>query len=330
MLPNVGADAHRRGVRQCSFTKALILAIVLATPLALLGQQAPASASVSVEMRIHELIDADRAEPLTIHYGLQAAAREHSRYMASRGSLSHENADARVNSAPPDPAEGDGAPDNGFPVAAWCENVTYSVGRSEAEAPGQLYAQWKRSGAHYRCLMDTSRNVGAVGIYYDGQSWWATFIAEVDETPPGGGTRTKPKPAETKPTPEARAAPASTGEPESEPKVENDDAQDDDVAPPPESSPTNAVGASAAPTSESDSRTTAEPSRAPHAEEPDAAAVDDRPVAAEDAPFAGAVHRATAPSDPPLAIGWQEVLGVAGVLSVASFLLKRRWVVAPT
>jgi hypothetical protein len=34
-------------------------------------------------------------------------------------------------------------------------------------------------------MQDTSLNVGAVGIYYDGNTWWATFIAMIDNTPPG-------------------------------------------------------------------------------------------------------------------------------------------------
>ena len=335
MLPIGPPGAHRRWVpvrNDCErakrgasgIRKALVLAMVVAAPLAFLSSPS-ASASVSVEMRIHELIDADRAEPLTIHRGLQAAARDHSRHMAMDGGLSHENADARVNSAPPDPPEGDGAPDNGFPVARWCENVTYSIGRSESEAGDQLYAQWKRSGAHYRCLMDTSRNVGAVGIYYDGESWWATFIAEEDATPPGGGTSPNTKPAEAKPTPEPRPAPAATDRPEA--KTETDD--ESDVSTTPASAPPISVEASAPPSSDQEPAGSAEPSREPVAEEPEAQPVE-RPVAEQDAPFAGSVTRATAASrDPPLAIGWQEVAGVAGVLSVASYLLKRRWVLVP-
>lgn len=323
MLPIGRPGAHRRCV---PLRKALVLAVVVAAPLALL-RPAPASASVSVEMRIHELIDADRSEPLTIHRGLQAAARQHSQNMAMDGGLSHENADARVNSAPPDPPEGDGAPDNGFPVARWCENVTYSIGRSESEAGDQLYAQWKRSGAHFRCLMDTSRNVGAVGVFYDGESWWATFLAEEDATPPGGGTSPNTKPTEAKPTPEPRAAPAATERPQTKAETDDDESQPSMA---PASAPPVRVEASAPSSSDVEPTGSAEPSREPVVEEPDARPVE-RPVADEDAPFAGSVTRASAASrDPPLAIGWQEVAGVAGVLSVASYLLKRRWVLVPT
>ena len=139
-----------------------------------------------VEERVVALINAQRTDRLVVHYGLLSAARNHSADMAREGGLSHEGADERVNSAPPDPGEFNGAPDDGFGVAAWCENVTYTVGTSEAEAPQRIFDQWNRGGAHQRCMMDTSRNVGAVGVYYDGQSWWATFIAEEDATPPGG------------------------------------------------------------------------------------------------------------------------------------------------
>ena len=321
-----GHDCERGERGASGIRRALVAAVVVAAPLVLLAPR-NADASVSVEMRIHELIDADRAEPLTIHYGLQAAAREHSRYMASEGSLNHDNADARVNAAPPDPPEGNGAPDDGFPIAKWCENVTYSIGRTESEAPDQLYAQWKRSGAHYRCLMDTSRNVGAVGIYYDGESWWATFLAEVDETPPGGA-KPKPKPAEPKPTPAMNVAPAATTAPD----------RDADEAPRTSARPSEApdarepaVAASAVPSSDPNaSQGSAAPSAAPA--EQDATAripVDvDPSVAGADSPFAGTVHRAQR-GDRPIGLGWQEVLGVAGVLSVASLLLKKRWVLAP-
>ena len=85
------------------------------------------SAAPTVEDRIIALINAERAERLSVHWGLLAAARNHSQNMAREGGLSHEGADERVNSAPPDPGEFNGAPDDGFAVAAWCENVTYTV-----------------------------------------------------------------------------------------------------------------------------------------------------------------------------------------------------------
>lgn len=323
-----GDDCERAKRGASGIRKALVLAMVVAAPLALL-QVRTADANVSVEMRIHELIDADRTEPLTIHHGLQAAAREHSRYMASEGSLNHDNADARVNAAPPDPPEGNGAPDDGFPVAKWCENVTYSIGRSESEAPDQLYAQWKRSGAHYRCLMDTSRNVGAVGIYYDGQSWWATFLAEVDETPPGGQNPapTQSKPTESKRTPTPRAAPEATNVP---------DAERDEGRPhaPPSSAPDEpepAAAASAPPPSDPRPSAPAPPLELPaERDEPARIAVDVDPSLADaDTPFAGTVRHGRT-GDRRIGVGWQEVLGVAGVLSVASLLLRKRWVLAPS
>jgi hypothetical protein len=167
----------------------------------------PVQAMDSIESQVFGFINGARSSRLIEHSGLLAAARAHSQGMASRGGLDHNDADARVMSAPPDPAEGNGAPDDGFATAAWCENVTYTTGVSASEAPRRIYEQWHRSGAHDRCMMNTGKNVAAVGVYYDGSSWWATFIAEVDRTPPGGGGA----------QPAQRPAPAPAAKPKAKP-----------------------------------------------------------------------------------------------------------------
>ncbi|MGH7859855.1 MAG: CAP domain-containing protein, partial [Candidatus Binatia bacterium] len=94
------------------------------------------------------LIDSVRSSSLVVHSGLQAAAREHSRGMASRGGLDHDGAQQRVMGASPDPGEAGGAPDDGFDPYGWCENVTYVDYGTEAEAPRHIFEQWRRSARH--------------------------------------------------------------------------------------------------------------------------------------------------------------------------------------
>ncbi len=160
---------------------------VLIACIAIVGALSPAKAQAGdIESEVMAKINAVRGSGLAVHSGLLNAARSHSMQMASRG-LNHDGADERVNSAAPDPAEGNGAPDDGFPVASWCENVTYVNYGSEGDAASNIFKQWRNSGAHNACMTNANKNVGAVGVYWDGSTWWATFIAEVDRTPPGGG-----------------------------------------------------------------------------------------------------------------------------------------------
>src|SRR5689334_21887936 len=101
---------------------------------------APARASSwDVEAKVTELLNHDRSKPLVLHGGLLEDARSHSAEMSRNGGLDHDNADERVNDSAPDPPEANGAPDDGFGVAAWCENVTYSVGTTEDVAAQRIY-----------------------------------------------------------------------------------------------------------------------------------------------------------------------------------------------
>ena len=162
-----------------------------------------------MESQVFSLINGERSKPLIEHAGLLSAAQAHSQQMAMTGGLNHDGADERVANAPPDPAEANGAPDDGFGRAAWCENVTYSNGFPESQVAQRLFNQWRNSAPHQACMTNSSKNVGAVGIYYDGTTWWATFIAEVDSTPPGGSRPAPPPPApKTTTAPGASAAPA--------------------------------------------------------------------------------------------------------------------------
>jgi len=190
----------------------LLLLAAVSVPFLLPGV-ANAQSQPSMESQVFAKINAARSKKLILHRGVHSVAWRHSADMASRGGLSHANADARISNAAPDPAEANGAPDDGY-GRDWCENVTYVNFGTEAEAAGRIYEAWRRSGAHHRCMQDATLNTGAVGIYWDGSTWWATFIAYLDHTPPGTApavapTAPKQKPAVTQP-PAAAPAPQET------------------------------------------------------------------------------------------------------------------------
>ena len=279
-----------------------------------------------VEDRVVALINAQRTDRLVVHYGLLSAARNHSADMAREGGLSHEGADERVNSAPPDPGEFNGAPDDGFGVAAWCENVTYTVGTSESEAPQRIFDQWNRGGAHQRCMMDTTRNVGAVGVYYDGQSWWATFIAEKDATPPGAPATPKPKPAvpadeQKTPRPERTAAPSGD-------TSSDDDASSARASSEPAPSAVMVIATPAADATRDEDGASREPTDDEAAADVTASPVA-RELAPERAPVPVIAENAAVPVMPRPGIGWPELAAVVGVLSLATVLLRRSLVRPP-
>jgi hypothetical protein len=266
------------------------------------------SADPSIEAQVMAKIRASRPGGLIQHAGLHAVARQHSMYMSNSGRMSHDNADQRITNAPPDPFETNGAPDDGVPPAAWCENVTYSTGHPASEVAQRLYSQWQGSGAHARCMRDTSRNVGAVGVHYDGTTWWATFVATTDKTPPGA-----PKPQKTSPPAPAPAAsdesdtPAATTEPQtnSAPVSEN-------TSPASESTPAGAADASAPVAEEATDEAKAEASAAP-----------ERPADLPTLPT-GAETFVPEPVAAEMGYGWQELAAVGAVLAIASFIVRRR------
>ena len=255
-----------------------------------------------------QMINGARSSSLALHSGLLDAARGHSHEMALRGGLDHDGADERVRNATPDPFETNGAPDDGFPVAAWCENVTYSMATAESEAAQKIYSQWHTSAPHERCMKDTGMNVAAVGIYYDGQTWWATFIAEVDNTPPGGAP---PKPApSTADHPHTTTAPSATTAADPDPVAT--------VAPSPVGLITNVEPG---PSQTSSDDAAAEPEPAPRViveAAPDGRATTSAPAHSYAAPITRRF-----PLSPPLGYGWPELLAVSGVLGVATLFMRR-------
>jgi uncharacterized protein YkwD len=293
----------------CTFAMVLAVSIFTAT--------SPASATApSVEAQVMSMINAERTERLVVHSGLLVAARAHSWDMSREGGLSHEGADERVNTAPPDPAEGNGAPDDGFPIASWCENVTYtSIANSESEAAKQLFQQWNKGGAHHRCMMETERNVGAVGVYYDGESYWATFIAEIDTTPPGGSPPPA-KPAETKPKPDDKPAAIASAAPRDVTEAADGEGTDappaasvvDDVTADP-----NEMTQDAASSSEAHAPTSPDPQREESASPEHS-----------DGSDVTRVNVLSAPLEPvDQTFGWREIVAVVGVLLLASWILRR-------
>jgi len=182
--------------------KRWILSVLM---LALVGTglvASPAKASATtdyIEGRVLQLINQGRAgqgkTAEVMHSGLRSKARAHSSYQASIRSLTHNGFSTRVNTAAPDPAESNGAPDGGFTGAA-CENVAYyypgSAGASADQVAQWFYNAWYNSSGHRNCMFDVwnyKLNAAGTGIYLDSRGyWWATFISARDLTPPSSGT----------------------------------------------------------------------------------------------------------------------------------------------
>jgi hypothetical protein len=160
-----------------------ILPVLLLTAGLLLP--AKSASADDVESQVFAMINAGRGTPLVLHHGLLSDAEGHSQYMAQTGNLNHDDAQQRVEEAPPDPPEANGAPDDGFNLYGWCENATY-VTPAQGDPATAIYNNWKNSPPHNACMNNTGKNVGAVGVYWDGSTYWATFVAESDSTPPGG------------------------------------------------------------------------------------------------------------------------------------------------
>src|SRR5438270_9002473 len=120
--------------------------------LLLLTAVIPATARADdIESQVMSMINAGRSAPLALHHGLLADAESHSQYMSQTGNLNHDNADERVNEAAPDPAEANGAPDDGFAQAGWCENATY-VTPAQGDPATAIFNNWKNSPPHAACM----------------------------------------------------------------------------------------------------------------------------------------------------------------------------------
>lgn len=196
--------------------------VLLALAVPHLGAWTGAGASPSIEYQLLGYVNGGRAGSLTMHSGLVAAARAHARTIASAG-LSHSGALSRIRSAPPDPFEENGPPDDGF-TGTWCENLAYVSGGSASDVAARIYNGWRGSPTHLRCMQDSDMTAAGIGVYYDGRTWWAVMEAMEDRTLPGSApaavrATSRPAPAvrETEEPPEAtaRATAEATRQPES-------------------------------------------------------------------------------------------------------------------
>jgi hypothetical protein len=161
------------------------------------GSTAQAATVSGVEISFLQKLNAGRAgqgrSPLVLHAGLRTAARNWSANMGANNNLTHGNTASRINSAAPDPAEANGAPDDGF--AGWCENIAFNQvpgSASDSEVAQMFYNQWFSSTqGHKECMLSLSprnfgQNVAGIGIFRDtaDNRWWATLKVAKDNTPP--------------------------------------------------------------------------------------------------------------------------------------------------
>jgi hypothetical protein len=183
------------GTRSAPLFIRVVCLAVLAGTIALPLVSRPASAApnpVAVEASVLHKVDAGSPGSFERHAGLVEVSRSHSREMAARKELSHDGADDRPESALPDPAETNGSPDDGHaPPSVSCENVAY-VFPADKDPASEIYRLWLESPSHKACMDRTDTNVAGVGVHYDGERWWATFVAMTDRTPPSGKAAATP------------------------------------------------------------------------------------------------------------------------------------------
>jgi hypothetical protein len=89
----------------------------------------------------------------------------------------------------------------------------------------EIYRLWLESPPHKACMDRTDTNVAGVGVFFDGERWWATYIAMTDRTPPSGAGRSKP---EDTPKPEPKPKPEPAGKRDDAPVEAKSDAKPDE------------------------------------------------------------------------------------------------------
>lgn len=138
---------------------------------------APASAAFAPagEDRLFNLINAGRvqrnAEKLKWSKAIMREARKHSKYMASKGTISHDGLNARARRIR----------NNGGHTGSFCENVAWTQGYPLKRAMRIMYNGWVKSKVHFNCQFDrggqTKKRVAAVGVFVAGNKIYSTFIA---------------------------------------------------------------------------------------------------------------------------------------------------------
>lgn len=194
---------------------------LLAAVMIIVGLPTSGSAATSRELNIEGLLLANintgrsgsGLSGYIMHDGLRTAGRQHSVDMSAVGGLNHDNFSPRVKGSTPDPAEANGAADDGFgPNGGFtgCENVAYyqpGSSATDAQIAAKLYDLWFNSQGHHDCMFDVwnyKLNVAGVGIYLDAAigRWYATLEVVKDATVPA----VTPSPTPT-PTPVVTPAP---------------------------------------------------------------------------------------------------------------------------
>jgi uncharacterized protein YkwD len=225
---------HRCAHRSGRLAGGLLVAAGLILPV---RAAAVADRRPAIESRMLQLVNEARARqglaPYTAHAGLVPPARQHSQEQAAAGRLTHDGFEDRLNHAAPDPAEPDGAPDDGFweNGLAACENAAnyYKSGTpdNDEQVAQRFFDMWRNSPPHRQCLFDEwgyGLNVTGIGLYMDAKGmWWGTMEVARDYTPPGSGPPPAPtttaQPAVQTPPPEPAATrkPAAPATPRSTP-----------------------------------------------------------------------------------------------------------------
>lgn len=182
----------RRHVRKTS-----VVLVAAVGSLLLPSNGAEAATASGVESAFVSILNQQRANlgkpKLVVHAGLRTIARNWSSTMASTNQFKHGDFSGRVKSASPDPAEGNGPPDDGF--TAWCENIAWNSlaqGATDQQVAQKFYDQWFAStSGHKECMLSQSpanfgQNVIGFGVYYDSPDgrWYATADIVKDNTPP--------------------------------------------------------------------------------------------------------------------------------------------------
>ncbi|MGH2759027.1 MAG: CAP domain-containing protein [Actinomycetota bacterium] len=244
---------------------------------------------------------------MTAHSGLRSAGRDHSREMASDQELNHTGAAGRIGAAQPDPAEPNGAPDDGF-TGTWCENVAYVRGAADGEVPQRIYNAWTDSPSHNRCMNNGTMTVAGVGMYYESSTnkWWATLELAEDRTLPGS----TPQTAEPSPTVPIRTEPPERTEP---PLLELR-TEPPEPTPQPTTSPVATEGSRAGVDVTSATTTV---------DEAVGAAAEAAVVGANQAASAAELGGAAVPSTAHATFGWLELAATLAVLALVGELLRR-------
>lgn len=196
----------------------------MALALLFLGVPGVRAGGPTIETELVRLVNAYRSDDLAAHVGLAGAGRLHSKDMAASGHLNHDGVAKRIRGAAPDPAESNGAPDDGF-TGTLCENTASlqdpNHTLSDREIAQTIFDGWRESPSHDRCLKHIKMTAVGMGAYYDADTykWWVTMETAEDETPPGSTVAAKtPTPAT--PTPRITAPiPLSSSPSEPAPSV---------------------------------------------------------------------------------------------------------------